>query len=68
HFVMLSAACRTASSTGYRGAMLLFYIDESGHHRMDADPDDPTRLAPDTTDWFVLSAVGIRDTSRRPLA
>ncbi|TPX05833.1 DUF3800 domain-containing protein, partial [Schumannella luteola] len=65
---MLSAACRTASSTGYRGAMLLFYIDESGHHRMDADPDDPTRLAPDTTDWFVLSAVGIRDTSRRPLA
>ena len=48
--------------------MLLFYIDESGHHRMDADPDDPTRLAHDTTDWFVLSAVGIRDTSRRPLA
>ncbi|WP_170154374.1 DUF3800 domain-containing protein [Protaetiibacter intestinalis] len=48
--------------------MLLFYIDESGHHRMAADPADPTRLARDTTDWFVLSAVGIRDTSRRPLA
>jgi hypothetical protein len=48
--------------------MLLFYIDESGHHRMDADRDDPTRLARDTTEWFVLSAVGIRDTSRRPLA
>ena len=48
--------------------MLLFYIDESGHHRMDADADDPARLTRDTTDWFVLSAVGIRDTSRRPLA
>lgn len=48
--------------------MLLFYIDESGHHRMDADPHHPDRLARDTTDWFVLSAVGIRDTERRPLA
>lgn len=48
--------------------MLLFYIDESGHHRMDADDQHPDRLAHDTTDWFVLSAVGIRDTSRRPLA
>jgi hypothetical protein len=48
--------------------MLLFYIDESGHHRMDADEHHPDRLAHDTTDWFVLSAVGIRDTSRRPLA
>ena len=35
---------------------------------MDPDPVDPTRLARDTTDWFVLSAVGIHDTSRRPLA
>ena len=48
--------------------MLLFYIDESGHHRMDPDAQDPSRLARDTTDWFVLSAVGIRDTARRPLA
>jgi hypothetical protein len=48
--------------------MLLFYIDESGHHRMAPDPHHPDRLARDTTDWFVLSAVGIRDTERRPLA
>jgi len=48
--------------------MLLFYIDESGHHRMEADPHHPDRLARDTTEWFVLSAVGIRDTERRPLA
>ncbi|MFT4285616.1 MAG: DUF3800 domain-containing protein [Protaetiibacter sp.] len=48
--------------------MLLFYIDESGHHRMAPDPSDPARLAADTTDWFVLSAVGIRDAERRPLA
>jgi len=48
--------------------MLLFYIDESGHHRMAPDEHHPDRLARDTTDWFVLSAVGIRDTSRRPLA
>ena len=48
--------------------MLLFYIDESGHHRMGPDPADDKKLAPDTTAWFVLSAVGIRDTSRRPLA
>lgn len=49
-------------------SMLLFYIDESGHHRMAPDKHDPTRLARDTTDWFVLSAVGIRDTERQPLA
>src|SRR5690606_4124849 len=48
--------------------MLLFYIDESGHHRMAPDEHHHDRLARDTTDWFVLSAVGIRDTSRRPLA
>lgn len=48
--------------------MLLFYIDESGHHRMAPDDDHPERLARDTSDWFVLSAVGIRDTERRPLA
>lgn len=48
--------------------MLLFYIDESGHHRMAPDDDHPDRLTRDTSDWFVLSAVGIRDTQRRPLA
>jgi len=53
---------------GSVAAMLLFYIDESGHHRMDADAEHPDQLAHDTTEWFVLSAVGIRDTSRRPLA
>jgi hypothetical protein len=35
---------------------------------MAPDPHHPDRLARDTTDWFVLSAVGIRDTERRPLA
>lgn len=48
--------------------MLLFYIDESGSHHMASDPADPTRLKSDTSDWFVLSAVGIRDTTRRVLA
>jgi hypothetical protein len=48
--------------------MLLFYIDESGHHRMDPDAEDPSRLARDTTDWFVLSAVGIRDSERESTA
>ncbi|HLU63397.1 MAG TPA: DUF3800 domain-containing protein [Protaetiibacter sp.] len=48
--------------------MLLFYIDESGHHRMAPDDEHPDRLARDTSDWFVLSAVGIRDTERRPIA
>ena len=37
--------------------MLLFYIDESGHHRMAPDEHHPDRLARDTTDWFVLSVV-----------
>lgn len=48
--------------------MLLFYIDESGHHRMAPDDEHPGRLARDTSDWFVLSAVGIRDIERRPVA
>lgn len=48
--------------------MLIFYIDESGHHHMAPSPHNPAELVEDTTDWFVLSAVGIRDTSRRPLA
>lgn len=48
--------------------MLLFYIDESGHHRMAPDDHHPARLTRDTSDWFVLSAVGIRDTDRRPIA
>src|SRR5690606_41052761 len=48
--------------------MLLFYIDESGHHRMAPDDEHPDRLARDTSDSFVLSAVGIRDTERRPIA
>lgn len=48
--------------------MILFYIDESGHHRMAPDDDDPSHLARDTTDWFVLSAVGIRDSERESTA
>jgi hypothetical protein len=35
---------------------------------MASDPDDPTRLKSDTSEWFVLSAIGIRDTTRRVLA
>lgn len=35
---------------------------------MAPDDDHPTRLTRDTSDWFVLSAVGIRDTDRRALA
>lgn len=45
-------------------AVLIFYIDESGHHSGPAT--DETQ--PQRSEWFVLSAVGIRDTSRRPLA
>lgn len=37
--------------------MLIFYVDESGHHALSAP-----------SPYFVLAAVGIRDTSRKPLA
>ena len=56
------------TSTRKAVAVLIFYIDESGHHSMEADRDDPSKLAHGRSDWFVLSAVGIRDTTRRPLA
>lgn len=42
--------------------MLIFYVDESGHHT------DGERTDREQERWFVLSAVGIRDTTRRPLA
>ena len=45
-------------------AVLIFYIDESGRHS--SGEGEPLRT--DRTEWFVLSAVGIRDTTRRPLA
>lgn len=48
--------------------MLLFYIDEYGDDSMRTDPADGRALKPGVSDWFVLSAVGIRDSSRKPLA
>lgn len=48
--------------------MLLFYLDEHGDSSMRTDPDDPAKLASDVSPYFTLSAVGIRDSSRRPLA
>lgn len=46
--------------------MLLFYVDECG----DAKAWDEAQAAagPGPSPWFVLAAVGIRDTSREPLA
>jgi hypothetical protein len=47
------------STTEGSHAVLIFYIDESGHHSMETDPSDSSRLARGTSEWFVLSAVGV---------
>jgi hypothetical protein len=47
--------------------VLIFYVDESGHHLLTRDRVDPTKLASGNSEFFVLAAVGIRDTSRRAL-
>ncbi|MCS5496348.1 DUF3800 domain-containing protein [Cnuibacter physcomitrellae] len=50
--------------------MLLFYVDECGEHSMktEAGDDGTLHLKPGTSPYFVLAAVGVRDSSRRPLA
>lgn len=49
--------------------MLLFYADEYGDHSMltSGDPGS-VALKAGTSEHFILSAVGVRDTSRKPLA
>ena len=48
--------------------MMLFYIDEFGDHKMLPEPGEPTRLKRGQSEWFALSAVGIHDSTRKPLA
>lgn len=48
--------------------MLIYYIDECGDHSMLTAKDDASRLKPGTSEHFVLAGVGVRDSSRRPLA
>lgn len=49
--------------------MLIFYTDETGDPRLEAAPDtDPPTLRAGLSHYFTLSGVGIRDSSRRPLA
>jgi hypothetical protein len=49
--------------------MLIFYADEYGDHSMTTAVDiEPPRLKTGTSEMFILSAVGVRDTSRKPLA
>lgn len=48
--------------------MLLFYIDEFGDHSMRTADDSPARLKQGVSEWFILSAVGIQSSSRKPLA
>lgn len=50
--------------------MLLFYVDECGDHSMNTVDDEHggKRLKDGVSPYFVLSGVGIRDTSRKPLA
>ncbi|MFE7844895.1 DUF3800 domain-containing protein [Microbacterium sp. NPDC057407] len=49
--------------------MLLFYVDECGDSSLRLDPKAsvPT-LAPGVSRYFTLSAVGIRDSARKPMA
>ncbi len=49
--------------------MLIFYIDEFGDHSLTTKPGvSPCQLKDGVSPHFILSAVGVRDTSRKPLA
>src|SRR5690625_3210491 len=49
--------------------MLLFYVDERGDSSIQYDDSLPTpTLSAKPSPYFTLSAVGIRDSSRRPIA
>jgi acyl-CoA-binding protein len=49
--------------------VLIFYADEYGDHSMSTAPGiSPSTLKPGVSEYFVLSAVGVRDSSRKPLA
>lgn len=49
--------------------MLIFYVDETGNSSIATVPDtNPPELAPGTAEYFTLAGVGIRDSSRKPLA
>ncbi|MGZ0211257.1 MAG: DUF3800 domain-containing protein [Actinomycetales bacterium] len=49
--------------------MLLFYADEYGDHSMRTVSDTlPLELKSGTSEFFVLTGVGVRDTSRKPIA
>lgn len=48
--------------------MFLFYLDEHGESSMRTDPNNPKVLASDVSPYFTLSAVGIRDSARKPFA
>jgi hypothetical protein len=49
--------------------MLIFYVDECGDPSLKTDPAIiAPRLLNGTSPFFVLAGVGVRDTSRKPLA
>lgn len=48
--------------------MLLFYVDEHGDHSMATRDGSKYELKQGVSPWFILAAVGIRDSSRMPLA
>lgn len=49
-------------------SVLIFYTDETGDSSLVADDVDQSTLRPGTSNFFSLSGVGIRDSSRMPLA
>ncbi len=54
---------------GHTDPVLIFYVDETGNSSIATVPDtNPPELAPGTAEYFTLAGVGIRDSSRKPLA
>ncbi len=53
----------------YGQRVLIFYADEFGDHSMLTVPHKmPAELKSGTSDFFILTGVGVRDASRKPLA
>jgi hypothetical protein len=49
--------------------VLVFYVDEFGQHGLSlVEGSDPPSLKRGCSPWFVLAAVGVRSSSRKPLA
>ena len=64
---MPARACAGGPSDGCRSSVLIFYVDETGNAAV-STRENSTEFKHGTSNYFTLAGVGIRDSSREPLA